>query len=129
MAAPTSLQPMNLLQNNIATTLDPVTGQYSSLAVGGFLYQAKLVLGAGATSKAISIPQGQLLGAWIQALSGSPTVYITLSSQADILANTAVWATLSLSGITEIPNAVTAVYVVADGSGETVLINARMIGG
>lgn len=129
MAAPTTIQAMNLLQNNIAVVTDPVTSLGTSLAVGGFLYYAKLVLGAGATSNAIPIPQGQLLGCWVQALTGAPTVYITLSSQADILAGNAVWTTLSLSGITQIPSAVTAIYVVGDGSGETVLINARMIGG
>jgi hypothetical protein len=93
---------------------------------GGRLYQSKLVLGSSATSDAQILPSGKIAEIDVQVLSGSPTVYITTASIADIKAGTSnIWVALTISGITKTPLGITAIYVVADGSGETVILNVR----
>lgn len=123
MAAPTLTQEMTLLLSNSKADT------YSGISVGGKLYQAKLSLGSGETSKAILIPQGQLSDIRIDADKAPASFYGTLSSEADILAGTAIWTAITVSGITSIPLACNAVYVVGNASASVVLINARMIGG
>ncbi len=129
MAAPTVIANFSLINNGMIQATDPVTNLPDNLGSSGRLYQAKIALantGAGATSKAYVLPSGLLIDVEIQALTGTPTCYITLSSNADILAGNAVWVALALSGITKVPLGINALYFVSDGSAETVLVNARL---
>lgn len=50
------------------------------------------------TTKIIRSPQSDLPKLGIAAIGGSPVVKATMSSEADIVATTATWVTLSLTG-------------------------------
>jgi len=129
MAAPITTQEMVLLLSNVKVTADPVSGINSSEMVGGKLYQLKVVVPQGQVSKAILIPQGNIVAIDYSYPEAPDNIYATLSSKADIVGNTADWQAIPANSSLSL--AVTALYIdntVGASGAVTVTINCRMEG-
>ena len=103
-----------------------MTLRNTNIEKGGFTYSDVISLGV-ATSKAILIPAGESVNILYSQVGGTVSIYATISTVADILANTAQWVLITAGA--PINPGVTALYFDNAAATTVITVKVQLIGG